>query len=304
MQKPTLVIMAAGLGSRYGGLKQIAPVDDAGHAIIDFSIFDAVRAGFGRVVCIIKPENERDFREVIGRRIENHVDMQYAFQSMEILPKGFCVPEGRVKPWGTGHAVLCARAYLDGSFAVINADDFYGRTAFQAICDFLTAPGDACEHAMVGYRLANTLTENGSVSRGVCQVREDGYLQQIVERTRIEAHGGGAAYTEDGGKTFVPLPAQTTVSMNLWGFRPSILPELERGFARFLAETLPSNPLRAEYYLPSVPDALIHAGKARVRVLSTAERWFGITYPDDMAMVRAAIAAKKDGGEYPEHLWK
>ena len=217
--------MAAGLGSRYGGLKQIAPVDEAGHVIMDFSIFDAVRAGFGRVVCVVKPENEREFREVIGRRVENHVEMRYAAQSLDMLPAGLRAPEGRIKPWGTGHAVLCARKYVDGPFAVINADDFYGRTAFAAICDFLAADGDPCEHAMVGYRLSNTLTENGAVSRGVCQVSPDGYLAQIVERTRIEARGGAPAYTEDGGKTFVSLPADATVSMNLWGFRSSILPE-------------------------------------------------------------------------------
>lgn len=304
MQKPTLVIMAAGLGSRYGGLKQIAPVDEAGHVIMDFSIFDAVRAGFGRVVCVVKPENEREFREVIGRRVENHVEMRYAAQSLDMLPAGLRVPEGRIKPWGTGHAVLCARKYVDGPFAVINADDFYGRTAFAAICDFLAADGDPCEHAMVGYRLSNTLTENGAVSRGVCQVSPDGYLAQIVERTRIEARGGAPAYTEDGGRTFVSLPADATVSMNLWGFRSSILPEMERGFARFLTEKLPAAPLKAEYYLPSAPDELIHAGRARVRVLSTQERWFGITYPEDMAAVRAAVAAKKASGEYPEHLWK
>ena len=304
MSKPKLVVMAAGMGSRYGGLKQIAPVDDAGHVIIDFSIYDAIRAGFGSVVFIIKPELEKDFRNTIGARVTAHIPVEYAHQTLDRLPEGFTVPEGRVKPWGTGHAVLCARGCIDGPFAVINADDFYGRTAFSAIHDFLISSGEANEHAMVGYRLCNTLTENGSVSRGVCKVGEDGCLREIVERTRIEARPGGAAFTEDDGRTYNPLPADAVTSMNLWGFRPSILPAMERRFALFLENTMPGNPLRSEFYLPSVPDALIHAGEARVRVLSTDERWFGVTYPGDMEAVRAAIAEKKASGEYPEHLWK
>lgn len=304
MSKPKLVVMAAGMGSRYGGLKQIAPVDDAGHVIIDFSIYDAIRAGFGGVVFIIKPELEKDFRNTIGARVAAHIRVEYAHQTLDRLPEGFVVPKGRVKPWGTGHAVLCARSCIDGPFAVINADDFYGRTAFSTIHDFLTSSGDANEHAMVGYRLCNTLTENGSVSRGVCKVGEDGYLRGIVERTRIEARPGGAAFTEDDGRTYVPLPAEAVTSMNLWGFRPSILTAMERRFALFLENSMPVNPLRSEFYLPSVPDELIHAGEARVRVLSTDERWFGVTYPGDMDAVRAAIAEKKARGEYPKHLWQ
>ena len=303
MTAPKLVIMAAGMGSRFGGFKQIAPVDDAGHVIVDFSIYDALRAGFGGVVFIVKPELEADFRATIGGRVAGHIRVEYAHQTLDALPAGFRVPEGRQKPWGTGHAVLCARPYVDGPFAVINADDFYGRAALQAIHDFLTAPGDAHEHAMVAYRLRNTLTENGSVSRGVCRVDDAGCLAGITERTRIEKRGDAAAFTEDGGQTWQALSGDEPVSMNLWGFKPSILPEMATRFEGFLRESVLADPLRGEFYLPSAPDALIREGKARVRVLSTAERWFGVTYPGDMAAVRAAITEKKASGEYPVHLW-
>ena len=304
MTGPTLVIMAAGMGSRFGGPKQIAPVDAQGHVIVDFSIYDALRAGFGGVVFVIKPEMEDDFRATIGARVEGRMPVAYAYQTLDALPEGFCVPEGRAKPWGTGHAVLCARKYIDGPFAVINADDFYGRTAFEAIHGLLCAPGDEHEHAMVGYRLRNTLTENGSVSRGVCRVDADGYLSGITERTRIEKRGNGAAFTEDGGQTWQPLTGDEVVSMNLWGFKRNILPEMEARFCAFLRDEMPLEPMRREFYLPGVPDALIREGKARVRVLSTSERWFGVTYPGDMEAVRAAIAAKKASGEYPVQLWK
>ena len=303
MAAPKLVVMAAGMGSRFGGLKQIAPVDDAGHVIVDFSIYDALRAGFGGVVFIVKPEMEADFRATIGARVGERAPVEYAHQSLDALPRGFSVPEGRQKPWGTGHAVLCARECIDGPFAVINADDFYGRASFQAIYGFLTAPGDACEHAMVAYRLRNTLTENGSVSRGVCRVDADGYLSDLTERTRIEKRENAAAYTEDGGEHWHMLSGDEPVSMNLWGFKPSILPEMERRFEAFLREDRAKDPLRGEFYLPAVPDALIREGKACVRVLSTPERWFGVTYPGDLEAVRAAIAAKKESGEYPVHLW-
>ena len=301
MNKPTLVIMAAGMGSRFGGCKQITPVDDAGHVIIDYSIYDAVRAGFGRVVCIIKPEMEADFRAAIGDRIAPFVDLQYAYQTLDKLPEGYAVPEGRAKPWGTGHAVLCAADRIDGPFAVINADDFYGRGAFQAAHDFLAASRADSEHAMVAYRVENTLTENGSVSRGVCSV-EDGLLTGVVERTKIVPREGGAAFIEDDGETF--LPAGTPVSMNLWAFQHSILDELKARFSAYLDENLPVNPLKCEYFLPLIPNALIREGKGSVRVLDTDERWFGVTYHDDLAKVQDAIRAKKAAGEYPEKLWK
>jgi NDP-sugar pyrophosphorylase family protein len=301
MLKPTLVIMAAGMGSRFGGCKQITPVDDSGHVIIDYSIFDALRAGFGRVVCVIKPELEADFRVAIGNRLEPFVDLRYAYQTLDRLPAGFSVPEGRVKPWGTGHAVLCAADQIEGDFAVINADDFYGAGAFRVAADFLRADGNDLEHGMVGYLIENTLTEHGSVSRGVCTV-EKGYLTGIVERTRVEPRPGGAAYLEDGQETF--LPAGTRVSMNLWTFRHSMLEQLRTRFSAYLTENLPINPLKCEYFLPLVPNALIREGTGSVRLLETDERWFGVTYHDDLVQVQAAVQAMRQSGKYPEKLWQ
>ena len=301
--KPILVVMAAGLGSRYGGLKQIDPVDDACQILIDYAIYDAVRAGFEEVVCIIKPEMEADFDEVIGRRIAGRVRLRYAYQKLDVLPRGFAVPEGRMKPWGTAHAVLCAREHIHGPFAVINADDFYGRTAFASLYDFLVMPKQRGEHAMVGYRIENTLTEHGTVARGVCAVGEDGMLREIVERLNVEPRAGGAAFTEDGYKeTF--LPNGTTVSMNLWGFQPDFLDEVEARFAAFLTENLSVNPLKCEYFLPFVVNALLPEKTARVSVLPTQERWHGVTYREDMARVRAAIGQMRVEGRYPYKLWE
>ena len=300
--QPTLIIMAAGLGSRFGGNKQIAPVDDAGHIIIDFSIYDAMRAGFGKVVCVIKPEMEADFRRAIGDNIARHVDLRYAYQTLDNLPAGFAIPEGRQKPWGTGHAVLCALDQVDGPFAAINADDFYGAGAFRAAGAFLAGAGDDSEHAMVGYNIENTLTENGSVSRGVC-AGKDGYLTDITERTRIEPREGGAAFTEDDGATWTFIPAGTPVSMNLWAFRAGVLDMFPKMFEAFLKNDVPANPLKAEFYLPNVPKALIASGKGRVRLLNTDERWYGMTYTDDRQKVVDAVAAMKSAGIYPERLW-
>ena len=302
MNKPTLVIMAAGLGSRFGGCKQITPVDDRGHAIIDYSIYDALRAGFGRIVCVIKPEMEADFRAAIGDRIAKHAELVYAYQTLDRLPEGFTVPEGRVKPWGTAHAVLCAADAIEGDFAAINADDYYGPGAFHLACDFLAAPHDGGDHAMVGYRIENTLTENGHVSRGVCSVDENGMLRSIDERLRIEPREGGAAFTEDG-ENYSFIPAGTPVYMNLWAFNHGILDEMKRRFEQFLRTKAAENPLKAEYYLPSVPDALIREGKARVRVLETGERWYGVTYREDLEKVRAAMAELRRNDIYPEKLW-
>ncbi|MBR1820219.1 MAG: NTP transferase domain-containing protein [Clostridia bacterium] len=303
VNKPTLVIMAAGMGSRFGGDKQIAPVDEAGHIIIDFSIYDALRAGFGKVVCVIKPQMEADFRRAIGDDIARHVALKYAWQVLDAMPAGFAVPEGRQKPWGTGHAVLCALDEIDGPFAVINADDFYGRDAFRAAAEFLLADGDADEHAMVGYSIENTLTENGSVSRGVCAGDAEGFLTDITERTRIEPREGGAAFTEDGGASWTFIPAGTPVSMNLWAFRRGVLEAFPRMFEDFLKNDVPANPLKAEFYLPNVPKALIASGKGRVRLLTTGERWYGMTYREDADKVKAAIAGMKARGIYPEKLW-
>ncbi len=305
MKKPQLVIMAAGLGSRFGGLKQMAPVDPQNHWIIDYSIFDAVRAGFGDIILIVKPENEQLFRDTLGKRIGGAANIVYVHQRPEVLPAGFSVPEGRVKPWGTAHAVLCAKDVIDAPFSVINADDFYGKDSFKTIHDYLVSDHPADEYAMVGYQVENTLTENGHVARGVCAMDESGrFLTGIVERTHIEPRDGGAAFTEDDGKTFTFLPNGTTVSMNFWGFTPEILKEIEGRFASFLAENLPKNPLKCEYFLPLIPNQLIAEGKAKVRVLPCPEKWYGVTYQPDMPQVQAAIAQMKKDGLYPLSLWK
>ena len=303
MNKPTLVVMAAGLGSRFGGCKQMTPVDPMGHVIMDYSIYDALRAGFGKIICVIKPEMEADFRAAIGDRIARRANLAYAYQTIDRLPEGYRVPEGRVKPWGTAHAVLCAADQIDGDFAAINADDYYGPSAFRAACDFLTGTRLENTHAMVGYRIENTLTENGYVSRGVCETDREGTLRRITERVHIEPRSGGAAYIEEG-EDEVFIPAGTPVSMNLWAFDHNILDEMRRRFVEFLDTKAVENPLKAEFYLPSVPDALIREGKARVKVLDTCERWYGVTYHQDLEGVQAAMAKKRAAGVYPEKLWE
>ena len=304
MQEPTLVIMAAGMGSRFGGLKQMTPIDEQGHFIMDYSIFDAIRAGFGKVVCVIKEEMRDQFEALIGRRVRGHVELAYAYQSLDRIPEGCSIPDGRVKPWGTAHAVLCAADEIDGPFAVINADDFYGYEAFRAMADFLKADRPASQQAMVGYALENTLTENGSVSRGVCEVNDEELLTAITERTTIEKRPDGAAYTEDGGATYTHLDGDTVVSMNLWGFQRPVLERMEQMFRRFLTDAVPANPMKAEFYLPLLPDALIADGSGTVQVLTSNARWYGVTYREDLPGVVAAIAAMKDSGQYPDHLWK
>ena len=305
MKKPVLVIMAAGMGSRYGGLKQIDPVDEQGDIIMDFSIYDAVRAGFEKVVFIIKKENEADFKEAIGNRISQHVETAYVFQELTNLPEGFSVPEGRVKPFGTGHAVLSCIDEIDGPFAVINADDYYGAHAFQEIYDYLTSHSDdeKYRYCMVGYRLGNTLTDNGHVARGVCSADENGYLTDICERTRIEKKGNGAAYTEDDGETWVEIPMDAVVSMNMWGFSNSMIRELKDRFPKFLEENLKINPMKCEYFLPFVVDELLKEEKATVEVLKSEDKWYGVTYKEDKAVVTAAIKMMKDKGIYPLYLW-
>lgn len=303
MNKPTLVIMAAGLGSRFGGPKQVAPVDAQQHVIMDFSIYDAIRAGFSKVVCIVKAETEADIRERIGDRIAPFVEIAYAHQSLDALPEGFSVPEGREKPWGTAHAVLCAKHLIDGPFAVINADDFYGSTAYAAIYDFLSEKKDDGAYAMVGYKLSNTLSDHGHVARGVCEVSDAGKLVEIHERTHIEKRPGGGAYTEDG-EHFTFLPGDTYVSLNLWGYQRAFLDEVEARFAAFLKSTLVENPLRGEYFLPTVTDQLLTEGKATVNVLPTEEKWYGVTYREDMQTMQDAIAQMKRDGLYPELLWR
>ena len=301
MKKPTLVIMAAGMGSRFGGLKQIAPVDEQGHIIIDFSLFDAWRAGFRDLVFIIKPEMEEAFREVIGDRMEKYFNITYVHQTIDKLPAGYSVPEDREKPWGTGHAVLCCKDVVDGPFTVINADDFYGPTAFATIYDYLLNNKDDSQYAMVGYRVRNTVTEHGSVARGVCEVK-DGLLTGVTERTKIFKNGLDAKYTEDG-ETFVDLPGNTIVSMNFWGFTPKMLKELDDRFAAFLDGALVNNPLKGEYFLPSVVNDQLQAGTATVRVLPCEDTWFGVTYREDLESVKNAICQMKQIGIYSKNLW-
>ena len=300
MQEPTLVILAAGMGSRFGGLKQITPVDEHGHAIIDFSLFDAYRAGFRSVAFIIKHEIEADFKAVVGRRAEKYFDVRYVYQQIENLPEGYSVPEGRTKPWGTGHAVLCAAQAVDGPFAVINADDFYGRTAYTALYDYLTGERPENEHAMVAYQLKKTVTESGSVARGICRV-EDGFLTDVVERTRIEKRGSDAAYTEDG-ENWLPLSGELPVSMNCWAFSHSMMDELIKRFPAWLDENVPKNPMKCEYFLPSVANALIKDGEGSVRVLNCHETWYGVTYKEDLQSFKDAMKRMRTEGIYPEAL--
>lgn len=300
-KQPTLVVMAAGMGSRFGGLKQMTPMDEEGHFIIDFSLFDAYRAGFRRVVFIIKREMEQSFRAAIGARVEKLFEVHYVFQELTDLPEGFSVPEGRAKPWGTGHAVYAARKVLDGPFAVINSDDFYGRTAYQAAYDFLAASEDENEFAMVGYEVGKTVTENGSVSRGVC-TEENGLLVSVQERTKIFKDGENAKYTEDG-ETFLPLSGDTIVSMNFWCFTEKMTQALSGQFPAFLQNEMPENPQKAEFFLPSVVNRLLDEKQVRVRVLHCGENWFGVTYREDLDGVRTAIEKMKTEGVYPQKLW-
>ena len=301
MQQPTLVVMAAGMGSRFGGLKQIMPVDPQGHPIIDFSMFDAKRAGFQRVVFIIKHAIEQQFRETIGRRMERQFDVDYVFQETDVLPAGYTVPKGREKPWGTGHAVACCRGTVKTPFAVINADDFYGAGAFRTIYDFLAAERGRGEHAMVGYRLRNTVTENGAVARGICTV-ENGFLTGVTERVKIEKRGNAAVYIEDGRE--YPLTGDETVSMNFWGFSRYMLDALWERFPTFLERQVSADPLKCEYYLPAVANAVLQEGLGTIRVLECGEVWHGVTYREDLQSVKDAVAALKQAGVYPESLWE
>ena len=300
--EPTLVIMAAGMGSRFGGLKQMTPVDEEGHFIIDFSLYDAYQAGFRRVAFIIKREIEQTFRETIGARMEKFFHVDYVYQELDRLPEGFAVPEGRKKPWGTAHAVACCRGVVEGPFAVINSDDFYGRGAYEEIYRFLTEHETPHHYAMLGYQLRNTVTEFGSVARGVCHV-QDGMLLDITERTKIFKRGQDAAYTEDG-ETFVPLSGDTQVSMNFWGFTPEILDEIWNAFPAFLAENLPVNPEKCEFYLPTFVGSRLAEKKVSVRVLPCMETWHGVTYKEDLDSVKAAIGQLKREGKYPARLWE
>lgn len=306
MKEPVLIVMAAGMGSRYGGLKQMDPVDVQGHAILDFSVYDAKRAGFKKVVFIIKHAIEKDFKEIVGKRIEPFMEVEYVFQELDKLPEGYHVPEGREKPFGTGHALLCCKDVVDAPFAVINADDYYGPKAFQMLYDYLTTHADdeLYRYVMIAFHIEKTITENGHVSRGVCQVDENHFLKEITERTRIEKRGEEATYTLDDGASWIPVPDKTPVSMNCWGFTPGFLKVLEEKFPAFLDKGLKENPMKCEYFLPSVVEELLQEKKATVEVMESEEKWYGVTYKEDKKAVMDAIAAMKEQGTYPENLWR
>ncbi len=306
-KKPVLVVMAAGMGSRFGGLKQIEPVGNHGQVIMDYSIYDAKRAGFDTVVFVIKHEIEETFKEAIGNRLSKVINVKYAFQELSDLPEGYSVPEGRVKPWGTAHAIMAARKVVDGPFAVVNADDYYGPEGFKVIYDYLSQNPDrpdCYEFAMVGYSLRSTITENGSVARGVCEEDENNYLIRVTERTCIEKDGNNARYSEDGGNTWTPLSGDKIVSLNLWGLTRSFIDEAVERFPTFLDKTMAANPMKGEFFLPTVITQLLEEGKARVKVLRSSDKWHGVTYMADKPLVVAAIAEKTASGLYPDNLWE
>lgn len=306
MNEPVLVVLAAGMGSRYGGLKQIDPVDENGNVIIHYSLFDAYRAGFRTVVFVIRPELEETFKEVIGPKVPEKMEIKYVYQVIDDLPEGYSVPEGRTKPWGTTHAALAARKVVNGAFVIINSDDYYGVGAFKSIYDYLRANPDSekyYEYTMVGYLLKNTVTENGSVARGVCTSNDQGYLDNVVERTKIVKGEVMPRYTEDDGATWIDLPGDTVVSMNMWGFTRSFLDEAEARFPAFLDAIMKTNPIKGECFLPGVVSQLLEEGKARVRVLSSEDTWYGVTYKEDKPMVVNALTRMRREGLYPMDLW-
>lgn len=307
MAKPILVVMAAGMGSRYGGLKQIDPVGSQGEAILDYSIYDAYQAGFETTVIIIKEAIKKDFMETVGARLQNSpMEIRYAYQELDKLPEGYEVPDGRTKPWGTSHAVLCAKEAIgDAPFAVINADDYYGRDAFKVIYDYLSnnPDGEKYTYCMVGYELGKTVTDNGSVARGICESDAKGFLTAVTERTKIEKYEGGIHFTEDDGATWTDVDAETTVSMNMWGFTPSFVKEIEARFPAFLDKVLGKNPGKAEFFLPSTVSELLTEDKATVKVLHSPDKWYGVTYAADKPVVMAALKEMTESGKYPDGLW-
>ena len=302
MQSPQLVIMAAGMGSRYGGLKQIDPIGPAGEIVLDYAVYDAKKAGFDKVVFIIRKDIEKIFREKVGKTIEQHIDVDYAFQELDNLPTGYNLPANRSKPWGTAHAILCAQNAISAPFAAINADDFYGASTYTKIAEFLknAKDSDKLDYAMVSFILENTLTENGYVSRGICKTDQAGYLTDVVERTKIQRIEGKVCYTEDD-QNWIQLDPQSKTSMNVWGFTPSFLTELEEMFPKFLDKNL--NTEKGEFYIPFAVNSLIQQQKASVKVLTTNEKWLGVTYPEDKPTVVSEIQKKIEAGEYPKILW-
>ena len=304
MEKPVLVVLAAGMGSRYGGLKQMDPMGGHGQGIIDYSIYDARRAGFEKVVFVINRELEADFRELVGNRISRGMEVRYAFQELGDLPKGYRIPFGRQKPWGTTHAVLAAKELISGPFAVINSDDYYGPEAFRVIYDYLAHHRDrpdCFQYAMVGYHLGKTVTEHGGVTRGICHLSPDGLLEEVEECKDIEKDGSGGRCPAGGGWRY--LAGDTLVSMNFWGFQYSFLEEAQARFPLFLDRILDEGPLRGECYLPLIVTDMLRRGRAQVRMLSSADRWYGVTYREDKPSVVQALREKTEQGLYPENLW-
>ena len=299
--KPVLLVMAAGLGSRYGGLKQLDKIGPNGEIILELSSYDAIKAGFEKIIFILRTEIVEDFKELIGNKLSQFAEIEYVIQDMNNIPEGFNIPTGRVKPWGTGHAILCAKDIVKSPFLVINADDYYGQESFKLMYDYLSTNTEENHHAMVGYKLKNTLSENGHVARGICTV-EDGELKEIVERTKIIKRGESAFYTEDE-KEWIELDYNSIVSMNMWGFMNSIFEITEEGFKNFLQNNLNNNPLKAEYFIPLVVSDLINSGKGKVKVINSKDKWYGVTYQEDKALVKEAIERMIDEGKYKKNLW-
>ena len=299
--KPVLLVMAAGLGSRYGGLKQLDKIGPNGEIILELSSYDAIKAGFEKIIFILRTEIVEDFKELIGNKLSQFAEIEYVIQDINNMPEGFNIPTGRVKPWGTGHAILCAKDIVKSPFLVINADDYYGQESFRLMYDYLSTNTEENHHAMVGYKLKNTLSENGHVARGICTV-EDGELKEIVERTKIIKIGESAFYTEDE-KEWIELDYNSIVSMNMWGFMNSIFEITEEGFKNFLQNNLNNNPLKAEYFIPLVVSDLINSGKGKVKVINSKDKWYGVTYQEDKALVKEAIERMIDEDKYKKNLW-
>lgn len=303
MKDPILVVLAAGMGSRYGGLKQIDPIGPNGEIILELSAFDAIKAGFKKIVFIIKHEIEADFKEAIGNKLSQYCDVEYVFQDINKLPEGCVVPEGRVKPWGTAHAIMCCKDVIDAPFAVINADDYYGQSAFKTLYEFLTTSTDDNEYAMVGYRLGNTVSEYGSVARGVCNYA-DGKLTNVRELTKIEVHGDKIEHTLDEGKTWEELAADSLVSMNMWGFKANVIDKFESRFMDFFKNEVPENTMKSEYFIPMEVGRMLRNNEVVVKMLSSNDKWYGVTYQEDKPMVKEGIAKLIEAGKYPQPLWK
>ena len=299
--KPVLLVMAAGLGSRYGGLKQLDKIGPNGEIILELSSYDAIKSGFEKIIFILRAEIVEEFKELIGNKLSQFAEIEYVIQDMNNIPEGFNIPTGRVKPWGTGHAILCAKDIVKSPFLVINADDYYGQESFKLMYDYLSTNTEENHHAMVGYKLKNTLSENGHVARGICTV-EDGELKEIVERTKIIKRDESAFYTEDE-KEWIELDYNSIVSMNMWGFMNSIFEITEEGFKNFLQNNLNNNPLKAEYFIPLVVSDLINSGKGKVKVINSKDKWYGVTYQEDKALVKEAIKKMIDEGKYKKNLW-